>query len=146
MKKGRNFWESPVTALTVMGDGISSESIRETLGIEGKSDIPASAAVYGGDRWWAIAVDENYSADVDEQVRELVRITTPLVDRFAELRRSGCTLHIDISGTVGTNDRLTVSPESLALLSRLSLPITFTTLANAEYFQEEDPLAWLDDL
>lgn len=146
MTKGRDFWESPVTALAVMRDGISSEFIRKAFGVEGKSDIPASAAVYGGDGWWALTIDESYSANVDEQVRELVRITTPLVGRFAELRQSGCMLHIDISGKVGTNDRLTVSPESLALLSRLALPVTFTTLANAEYYQAEDPLAWLDDM
>ncbi|WP_181763955.1 hypothetical protein [Streptomyces albidus (ex Kaewkla and Franco 2022)] len=146
MTKGRGHWESPVTALVVTLRGEPDEAVSHLLSSEVPGDVPSNASVLSGNGWRALVLDESHSPTIDEQVRALARVLASRKRQLADLIESGHVVHIDISGTVGTGDQLTVSPASLERLKELALPVTFTALADQEHHMDEDPLAWLDGL
>ncbi|MFD9209675.1 hypothetical protein ACFVZM_25805 [Streptomyces sioyaensis] len=136
-------WESPSSSLVLTKEGISGERITLALSLESRDTGHPGVGIAAGPTWWAFSYDEHFSTDVERQVQALSELFTPRSEKLRELVAEGHAARVDITGTVETGCKLRLSVTTLARLSALGIPVTFTTLA-APGVEEEDPLAWLD--
>ncbi|MFI9547605.1 hypothetical protein ACIHAR_27380 [Streptomyces sp. NPDC052016] len=95
-----------------------------------------------GPGWVALTVDERRSKGVDEQAAELIAFLSPRKPALDALKKAGASVKVDVSGVAGSGSGLYLSPDVLAGLAELGVPLTFTTV-RASGEGEEDPLAWL---
>ncbi|MGW7485700.1 hypothetical protein [Streptomyces sp. NPDC054786] len=136
-------WESPSSSLVLTKEGISAEQITLALALEPRDIGNPGAGIAAGPTWWAFSFDEHFSIDVERQVQALSELFTPRSKALRELVAAGHAARVDITGTVETGCKLRLSATTLARVTALGIPVTFTTLA-APGVEEEDPLAWLD--
>lgn len=136
-------WTSVNTSLAVTGAELENSSIEHALGFTQAEEIQDGASVHHGPGWWTYTVDERCSGDLSEQVSALVHRVKPHLAELKELTEAGYFIQVAISGTVETNNRLTLSAESAGQLADLGLPVSFTTLMEGNA-PSEDPLSWLD--
>ncbi|MFZ4298144.1 DUF4279 domain-containing protein [Streptomyces cinereoruber] len=136
-------WGSVATSLTVTGAGADVQAVERALDpVRAAAEERPGMSVRYGPGEWTLTVDALFSADPDEQIAALAALVEPRIDRIGDLARSGCLVRIDVSGTVGTRERLVFSARSAERLAALGLPLSFTTLMK-DGIPSEDPLAWL---
>ncbi|AYN40226.1 hypothetical protein D9753_16350 [Streptomyces dangxiongensis] len=98
--------------------------------------------IYSGPGWATLTVDERHSEGADGQAAELVRILSPRKPALDALREAGKAVKVDVAGVTESGSGLYISPDVLAGLAELGVPVTFTTVRESGE-DEEDPLAWL---
>ncbi|MFD9389271.1 hypothetical protein ACFWBB_00585 [Streptomyces sp. NPDC060000] len=98
--------------------------------------------VYSGPGWATLTVDERHSKSADEQATELIGFLGPRKPALDALKEAGKSVKIDMAGVAESGSGLRISPDVLAALAELGVPLTFTTV-RASGEDEEDPLAWL---
>ncbi|NBM18435.1 hypothetical protein GUY61_23080 [Streptomyces sp. GC420] len=99
--------------------------------------------IHSGPGWATLTVDERYSTSADDQATELLGLLGPRKPVLDGPRKAGMSVKIDVSGVAESGSGLHISPDVLAGLAELGIPLTFTTV-RASGEDEEDPLAWLD--
>ena len=78
----------------------------------------------------------------DGQAAELIGLVSPRKPALDALQKAGSLVKVDVSGVAESGSGLHLSPDVLAGLAELGVPLTFTTV-RASGEDEEDPLAWL---
>ncbi|MFC9427806.1 hypothetical protein [Streptomyces sp. NPDC056987] len=133
-------WESVNISLAVMKEPVDAPIVCGFLSIDA---VPSERGVLisSGPNWWAYTYGEGFSDDLDSKVVALVDRFKPCLGGVENLRETGHTVQVAIAGTVRTGSQLSLSPRVIGRLASLDIPITVTSLTDA---QEEDPLSWLD--
>ncbi|MFJ1811412.1 MULTISPECIES: hypothetical protein [unclassified Streptomyces] len=137
-------WGNLSTSLVVSGREVDSASLRIELQLAGREEFSSSdgVGIYSGPGWATLTVDERHSQSTDEQAAELLRVLSPRKQALDALKEAGKTVKVDVSGIAESGSALFISPDVLAGLAELEVPVTFTTV-RASGQDEEDPLAWL---
>ncbi len=87
-------------------------------------------------------VDSSEGRSADEQAAELIGFLGPRKSALDALKATGKSVMVDVAGVAESGSGLYFSPDVLAGLAELGLPVAFTTV-RASGEDEEDPLAWL---
>ncbi|MFF5971867.1 hypothetical protein ACFY7C_10115 [Streptomyces sp. NPDC012769] len=135
-------WTSITTSLAVTGGDLDASAVEDVLGFARPAAERPGLSVHHGAGWWALTVDEELSAELDEQVAALAALVGEHLDGIAALTGAGRLVQVAVSGTVDRGGPLTLSPEAAELLAALGLPVSFTTLL-PDNTPTEDPLDWL---
>ncbi|KOG74144.1 hypothetical protein ADK77_06705 [Streptomyces antibioticus] len=98
--------------------------------------------IYSGPGWATLTVDERRSKCADEQAAALIGFLKPRKSALDALKEAGRSVKVDVAGVAESGSGLYISPDVLAGLAELGVPVTFTTV-RASGEDEEDPLAWL---
>ncbi|MEU0051522.1 hypothetical protein [Streptomyces sp. NPDC006309] len=137
-------WSDLSTSLVVSGQEVDSASLLTDLQLADSQEISGSGGVgvYSGPGWATLTVDGRHAQSADEQAAELVRIISPRKSALEALKKSGKSMKVDVSGVAESGSGIGISPQVLAGLAELGVPVTFTTVRESGE-DEEDPLAWL---
>jgi hypothetical protein len=140
----RQPWGDLSTSLVVSGAGVDSAALTAELQLGDSEDFSSSEGVgfSSGPGWVALTVDERCSKSVDEQAAKLIAFLSPRKPALDALKKAGASVKVDVSGVAESGSGLYLSPDVLAGLAELGVPLTFTTV-RASGEDEEDPLAWL---
>ncbi|MFF7973989.1 hypothetical protein [Streptomyces sp. NPDC007905] len=138
-------WGNLSTSLVVSGQEVNSAFLLAELQLADSAEFSSSEGVgiYSGPGWATFTVDERHSKSADEQAAELIRFLSPRKLALDALKEAGKPVKVDMAGVAESGSGLYVSPDVLAGLAELGVPVTFTTV-RASGEDEEDPLAWLD--
>ncbi|MER5216560.1 hypothetical protein ABT063_40005 [Streptomyces sp. NPDC002838] len=105
--------------------------------------LPEGMGIYSGPGWATLTVDERHSKTADEQAAGLAGFLGPRESALDALKKAGASVKVDLSGVAESGSGLHISPNNLARLAELGVPLTFTTVRESGE-DEEDPLSWLD--
>ncbi|WP_158712470.1 MULTISPECIES: hypothetical protein [Streptomyces] len=87
-------------------------------------------------------VDSSEGRSADEQAAELIGFLGSRTSALDALKEAGKSVRVEVAGVAESGTELSFSPDVLAGLAELGLPVAFTTF-RASGEDEEDPLAWL---
>ncbi|MFI1764461.1 hypothetical protein ACH41H_20760 [Streptomyces sp. NPDC020800] len=138
-------WGNLSTSLVVSGREVNSAFLLAELQLADIEEFSSSEGVgiYSGPGWVTLTVDERQSKSADGQAAELIGFLGPRKPALDALREAGKSVKVDVAGVAESGTKLHISPDVLAGLAELGVPVTFTTV-RASGEDEEDPLAWLD--
>jgi hypothetical protein len=137
-------WGNLSTSLVVSGREVDSAFLLAELQLADGEEFSSSEGVdiYSGPGWATLTVDERHSKIADEQAAELIGFLSPRKPALDALKAAGKSVNVDLAGVAESGSSLFISPDVLAGLAELDVPVTFTTV-RASGEDEEDPLAWL---
>ena len=138
-------WGNLSTSLVVSGQEVNSDFLLAELRLADSEEFSSSegVGVYSGPGWATLTVDERHSKSPDEQAAELIRFLSPRKPVLDALKEAGNSVKVDLAGIAESSGTgLHISPDVLAGLAELGVPVTFTTVRESGE-DEEDPLAWL---
>lgn len=137
-------WGDLSTSLVVAGQKVDSASLIAELQLADSEEFLSfeGVGIYSGPGWATLTVDERRSKSTDEQAAELIGFLSPRKPALDALKKAGSSVKVDVSGVAESGSGLYISPDVLAGLAELGVPLTFTTV-RASGEDEEDPLAWL---
>ncbi|MEU1041425.1 hypothetical protein ACFYP4_19805 [Streptomyces sp. NPDC005551] len=137
-------WADLSASLVVAGQEVDSASLLGELQLAASEELSSAGGVdvYSGPGWATLTVDERHSKSADEQAAHLVALLGPRKPALDALKAAGKSVKVDVSGVPESGSALRISPDVLAGLAELEIPVTFTTVT-ASGEDEEDPLAWL---
>ncbi|MEU6085725.1 hypothetical protein ABZ865_02780 [Streptomyces sp. NPDC047085] len=139
-------WGNLSTSLVVSGQEVNSDSLLAELQLADSEEFSSSegVGVYSGPGWATLTVDERHSKSPDEQATELIGFLSSRKPVLDALKEAGNSVKVDLAGIAESSGLgLYLSPDVLAGLAELGVPVTFTTVRESGE-DEEDPLAWLD--
>ncbi|MFJ2214935.1 hypothetical protein ACIQVO_22825 [Streptomyces sp. NPDC101062] len=134
-------WGSVNVSLAVMKDPIDAPVVCGFLGVDAVPSEPG-VLVTSGQNWWAYTYGEDFGDGLESKVVALVDRFKPRLGGVGNLLETGHAVQVAIAGSVSTGSQLFLSPRVIGRLASLAMPISVTSLMDA---QEEDPLGWLDD-
>ncbi|MET8565044.1 hypothetical protein ABZV75_32420 [Streptomyces flaveolus] len=137
-------WGDLSTSLVVSGREVDSGSLLTELQLADSEEFASleGVGVYSGSGWATLTVDERLSKCADEQAAALIGFLKPRKSALDALKEAGNAVKVDVAGVAESGSGLYISPDVLADLAELGVPVTFTTV-RASGEDEEDPLAWL---
>lgn len=137
-------WGDLSTSLVVSGQEVNSSSLIAELQLADSEEFSLSEGVgiYSGPGWATLTVDERHSKSADKQAAELIGFLSLRKSALDALKKAGTSVKVDVSGVAESGSGLYISPDVLAGLAELGVPLTFTTV-RASGEDEEDPLSWL---
>ncbi|MFJ8945676.1 hypothetical protein ACIRG4_20990 [Streptomyces sp. NPDC102395] len=137
-------WGDLSTSLVMSGQEVDASSLLSALQLSDSEELASfeGVGVYSGPGWATLTVDGRNSKSADEQAAQLLALLGPRKSALDAMKRTGASVKIDVSGIAESGSRLHISPDVLAGLSGLGVPLAFTTV-RASGEDEEDPLAWL---
>ncbi|KOV97212.1 MULTISPECIES: hypothetical protein [unclassified Streptomyces] len=137
-------WGDLSTSLVVSGREVDSGSLFIELQLADSEEFAAleGVGIYSGPGWATLTVDERCSKCADEQAAALIGFLKPRKSALDALKEAGRSVKVDVAGVAESGSGLYISPDVLAGLAELGVPVTFTTV-RASGEDEEDPLAWL---
>jgi hypothetical protein len=137
-------WGDLSTSLVVSGQEVDSASLIAELQLADSEEFSSceGVGIYSGPGWATLTVDERHSKSADEQAAELIGFLSLRKPALDALKKAGTSVKVDVSGIAESGSGLHISPDVLAGLAELGVPLTFTTV-RASGEDEEDPLAWL---
>ncbi|KUM97604.1 hypothetical protein AQI88_06675 [Streptomyces cellostaticus] len=125
---------------------MNSDLLLAALQLTDSEEFSSSEGVgiYSGPDWATLTVDERHSKSPDEQAAELIGFLSPRKPSLDALKEAGKSVKVDVAGIAESSGTgLYLSPDVLAGLAELGVPVSFTTVRESGE-DEEDPLAWLD--
>ncbi|MFI1835122.1 hypothetical protein [Streptomyces olivaceoviridis] len=137
-------WGDLSTSLVVSGQEVDSDSLLMELRLADSEEFSLfeGVGIYSGPGWATLTVDERCSKSAEGQAAELIRFLSPRKSALDALKKAGKLVKVDVAGVAESGSGLHISPDVLAGLAELGVPVTFTTV-RASGEDEEDPLAWL---
>ncbi|MET8766158.1 hypothetical protein [Streptomyces sp. NPDC004658] len=137
-------WGDLSTSLVVSGQEVDTAPLLAALRLAGSEEFSSreGVSVHSGPGRATLTVDERHSKSVDGQAAALVAFLGPRQSALDALREAGQSVRVDVTGVAEPGSGLFISPDVLAGLAELGVPVTFTTV-RASGEDEEDPLAWL---
>ncbi|MFI1701632.1 hypothetical protein [Streptomyces bobili] len=137
-------WGELSTSLVVSSQEMDSAFLISALQLDGGEEVFSSegVGVYSGPGWATLTVDKRNAKGADGQAAELIGLVSSRKPALDALQKAGSLVKVDVSGVAESGSGLHLSPDVLAGLAELGVPLTFTTV-RASGEDEEDPLAWL---
>lgn len=137
-------WADLSTSLVVSGQEADSGSLFIELHLADSEEFASleGVGIYSGPGWATLTVDERHSKCADEQAATLIGFLKSRKSALDALKEAGKSVKVDVAGVAESGSGLHLSPDVLADLAELGVPVTFTTV-RASGEDEEDPLVWL---
>ncbi|MFI8435113.1 hypothetical protein ACIGJO_15365 [Streptomyces sp. NPDC079020] len=135
-------WRGVGVTLMVAKIDIDVDFVESALGANAKT-LAETSRIDSSPDSWAWSFGGSVSGTLEQQVFSLVARIRPRLENVRALIREGCSVHVDIAGTVETGSEIPVSPDVLSELASLGVPLTFTCRTESGV-AESDPLSWLD--
>ncbi|WP_165956144.1 DUF4279 domain-containing protein [Streptomyces hainanensis] len=141
MARSPKQWQSLSLALLITKADLSPDELTRRLGTE--PDIARAPgeeqAFREGAGCWILTAT---ASDVAGLLDALSPRVAPLASELAALREEGYRVQLDISGHIDSGmHHLTISPDLIAELARLGLPLSFTT-RSSKVGSDEDLMGW----
>ncbi|MCX4964222.1 hypothetical protein OHA98_05210 [Streptomyces sp. NBC_00654] len=135
-------WRGVSVTLVVARSDIDVDFVASTLGANVKP-LAETSRIDSSPDSWAWSFGDSVNGTLEQQVFSLAARIRPRLENVRGLIRDGCSVHVDIAGTVETGSEMLVSPDLLSELASLGVPLTFTCRTETGV-AESDPLSWLD--
>ncbi|WP_181140244.1 hypothetical protein [Streptomyces sp. Ru62] len=137
-------WADLSTSLVVSGQEVDTGSLVMEFQLADSEEFASldGVGIHSGPGWATLTVDERRSKCADEQAAALIGFLRSRKSALEALKEAGKSVRVDVAGVAEFGSGLHLSPDVLAGLAELGIPVTFTTV-RASGEDEEDPLAWL---